>query len=523
MKPKHTLRNIVVILLLLVLLPTVFYSVYEFSALNANEQILSEMYSRQLDAILYSVNDYAWTVVTNWANTIARRMETGKRDDALQAAALEEFLTRTTEIEMFVLADSAGNTPPRFVTRTPQNAKAQVSFKEVLNQNREKLERLNRYLETGYRKLEPLFIGDSSNGRVVLVFAVNAPRERFVGIVLNERRFIEKVLGTKLVDVAGTNFILGVVAGHTLIFSTEPTHAEQLRQQKPLWLFPGYDLGVRLKGTTIDELARSRTRRNLFFIAALDAVLLAGAWFVYATIRREMELVRIKSDLVSNVSHELRTPLALIRMFAETLEMGRVRSEEKKREYYSTIVKESERLTRLVNTILDFAKMEAGKKEYHFQPANINHVVAEVLNTYSFHLHSEGVTPVVELGKDLPDVLLDKEAVAEAIINLLDNAVKYSGERKFIRIATGVRHSSVTVEIEDHGVGIAPEHQKKIFDTFYRVSSGLAHNTKGSGLGLSLVQHIVDAHGGKVELHSAVGKGSTFRLLFPIHSQQQSS
>lgn len=522
MKAKHTLRTIVVILLLLVLLPTIFYSVYEFSSLNANEQILSEMYSRQLDAILYSVNDYAWTVVNNWANTIARSLETGKRDDAQQTAALEEFLTRTTEIEMLALADSAG-APPRILVRTPQKAEARVSFQELLHQNREKLERLSRYLETGYRKLEPLFIGDSSNRRVVLVFAVNAPRERFVGIVLNERRFIEKVLGTKLVDVAGTNFILGVVAGHALIFSTEPTHAEQLRQQKPLWLFPGYDLGVRLKGTTIDELAQSRTRRNLLFIAALDAVLLAGAWFVYTTIRREMELVRIKSDLVSNVSHELRTPLALIRMFAETLEMGRVRSEEKKREYYSTILKESERLTRLVNTILDFAKMEAGKKEYHFQAANINRIVTEVLNTYSFHLHSEGFTPVVELGKELPDVVLDQEAVAEAIINLLDNAVKYSGEKKFIRIATGMRDSSVAVEIEDHGVGIAPEHRKKIFDTFYRVSSGLAHNTKGSGLGLSLVKHIVDAHGGKVELESAVGKGSTFRLLFPIHSPQESS
>jgi two-component system phosphate regulon sensor histidine kinase PhoR len=301
---------------------------------------------------------------------------------------------------------------------------------------------------------------------------------------------------------------------NTIIFSTGETKAEELRQQKTLWLFPNYELGIRLKGTTIDELAHSRTKRNLMLIVLMDVVLLAGAWFVYRSIRREMELVKAKSDFVSNVSHELRTPLALIRMFGETLEMGRVKSDEKKQEYYSTIVKESERLTRLINNILDFSKMEAGKKQYKFQDADINAIVSSVMHTYSFHLQNEGFTPIVELANNLPLISIDAEAVTEAVINLIDNAIKYSGDEKYLRVRTRQTDSAIAVEVEDHGVGIAEEHRKKIFDTFYRVGTALVHNTKGSGLGLSLVKHIMDAHGGRVEVESAVGKGSVFRLLF---------
>jgi two-component system phosphate regulon sensor histidine kinase PhoR len=209
-------------------------------------------------------------------------------------------------------------------------------------------------------------------------------------------------------------------------------------------------------------------------------------------------------------------------MFGETLEMGRVKSEEKKQEYYNTIVKESERLTRLINNILDFSKMEAGKKQYKFENADLNTIVSNVMNTYSYHLHSEGFAPHIELANNLPMLSIDAEAVTEAIINLVDNAIKYSGEEKFLCLRTNRQGSMLAVEIEDHGVGIAEEHRKKIFDTFYRVGTALVHNTKGSGLGLALVKHIMDAHGGRVEVDSVVGTGSTFRLLFPLESRAKS-
>jgi two-component system phosphate regulon sensor histidine kinase PhoR len=202
--------------------------------------------------------------------------------------------------------------------------------------------------------------------------------------------------------------------------------------------------------------------------------------------------------------------------------MGRVQNEQRKQEYYATIVRETERLTRLVNNILDFSKMEAGKKKYQFIDINLNSVVSSVLNTYSYHLQSEGFTPLVTLEPQLPSIRADAESVTEAIVNVLDNAVKYSGAEKYLRVCTGVSDGFAFVEVEDHGIGIAPEHQQRVFETFYRVSSGLAHNTRGSGLGLAIVKHIMLAHNGKSTVHSAAGKGSTFRLLFPLTSEDSS-
>ena len=235
------------------------------------------------------------------------------------------------------------------------------------------------------------------------------------------------------------------------------------------------------------------------------------------------ELDKLKSDFVSMVSHELRTPLALIRMFAETLEMKRVKTEKKKQEYYSIILQETERLSRLINNILNFSRMEAEKKQYHFEPIALNEVVTGVLNTYTSHLEHEGFTTSTELAENLPIIQADREAIAEALINILDNAIKYSTADKHVKIKTGQTISMNFVEVEDHGIGIDKQHHKKIFETFYRVSTGLTNNIKGSGLGLSLVSHIMNAHGGMVELESEPGKGSTFRLLFPIVNRSDST
>ena len=159
--------------------------------------------------------------------------------------------------------------------------------------------------------------------------------------------------------------------------------------------------------------------------------------------------------------------------------------------------------------------MEAGKKQYSFAPVNLNDIVKRVMKTFQSHLEHEGFETATDLMEQSPLVLADNETVAEALINILDNAVKYSGIEKFVRVSTGVSGTMIYLEVEDHGIGIDPQHQAKIFETFYRVSTGLTNNIKGSGLGLSLVKHIMDTHGGTIELTSALGKGSRFRLLFP--------
>ena len=167
--------------------------------------------------------------------------------------------------------------------------------------------------------------------------------------------------------------------------------------------------------------------------------------------------------------------------------------------------------------------MEAGKKQYQFEPTALNEAVTGVMKTYTSHLEHEGFSISVQLADNLPAIHADREAIAEALINILDNTVKYSTIDKYVRIKTGQTDSMLYAEVEDHGIGIDKQHHKKIFETFYRVSTGLTNNIKGSGLGLSLVSHIVDAHKGLIELESKPDTGSTFRLLFPIMNRSDAT
>lgn len=516
---QTSLKRVAVVLTIFVVLPALLYTGYELSALSENERLLEEVYNRQLDAVLYSANQFAWDVSNSWAGSIELFLKEGR--SALERdSLLRQFVRRNPAMQGIVLMDMKGNAR-QFITLSGRVTRIPEDLKSALHAGAETVGRLIRYRESEYRKLEPVVSGPSNT--VMLVFATGLGGDSAAaGLVLDSDLFVRNVIGGRLAGIAGEEFVLAVLAtpSDSVLFSTSEIPAGSIQQRKGLWLFPDKQLGIRLKGATVQELVEARAIRNIVLILVLDLILLAGAWYVYRTIRREMELVRMKSDFVSNVSHELRTPLALIRMFGETLEMGRVKTEEKRQEYYGTIVKESERLTRLVNNILDFSKMEAGKKQYNFQPSDLNGIVASVIRTYSYHLQSKGFVPVVELAPTLPAVSIDAEAVTEAVINLVDNAVKYSGEKTFLRIGTKARGNSVIVEVEDKGVGISVPDQKKIFDTFYRVASGLVHNTKGSGLGLSLVKHIMDAHGGMIEVESAIGAGSCFRLIFTADPRQ---
>ena len=224
----------------------------------------------------------------------------------------------------------------------------------------------------------------------------------------------------------------------------------------------------------------------------------------------------MKSDFVSNVSHELRTPLSLISMFAETLEMGRVKTEDKKQEYYSIIHSETNRLTNIVNKVLNFSRMEAGKRRFHLEEADLNEITGNVYNTYCFHLQNNGFEFNFIPVKDLPKANVDQDAISEAIINLIDNAVKYSENNKVVNLKTGKENGFVFVEVEDKGIGISESDQKKIFEKFFRVSTGFVHNTKGTGLGLAISKGIVEAHGGRIWAESEPGKGSDFYFELPL-------
>ena len=280
--------------------------------------------------------------------------------------------------------------------------------------------------------------------------------------------------------------------------------------------FQGLTLAIKLPGTTLAAMEQHFVRTDFLVLAVISLLLAGGIVLTHRNIAREMALARLKSDFVSNVSHELRTPLSLIRLYAETLEMGRLKTPEKCQEYYAIIRKESERLTALINNILDFSRIEAGRKEYDFRETDMRELVHNTLESYRYQIEQHGFAFEEKIAEDVPPLRVDREAMARSLLNLVNNALKYSQDRKFIGVNLFRDNGAVKLEVVDHGIGIPTHEQSKIFEKFYRVGDPLVHNTKGSGLGLSLVRHIVHAHGGQVLVDSAPGRGSKFTITLPV-------
>jgi two-component system phosphate regulon sensor histidine kinase PhoR len=501
---KSPLFKTATILVAVIFIPMLFFAVYEISSLNSSEQVIDRIYANQLDAILFSVNQYSEDVVSSWRNKINNSVSDNS-DKFINA-----FLELYNPVSFIFIADSTNGTNPRVYSR--QSSRESESVSRILRLNKGIIDRLYSYKKSGYLKLEPVNIS-ADNSAVLFLLDDNT----LCGVVFSPVAFIRQLLESKMKSVAGDEFILTVYrrVGNDIIFSTDRISTNDIPQTKSLWLLPQYNLGISLKGKTIDDLVRARTTQNLILIAGITLLIIAGIWLVFRNIKKEIQLAQLKSDFVSNVSHELRTPLSLISMFAETLQMGRVKTEEKKNEYYSIIHSETSRLSGIVNKVLNFSRMEAGKRTFHFESTDLNQVAQNVFNTYSFHLQNNHFQFEFLPDHTIPGAKMDPDAISEAIINLLDNAVKYSQENKVVFLRTGKENGYIFVEVEDKGIGIAESDQKRVFEKFFRVSTGHVHNTKGTGLGLSLVKQIVDAHKGKITLSSAPGKGSRFRIMLP--------
>jgi signal transduction histidine kinase len=286
-------------------------------------------------------------------------------------------------------------------------------------------------------------------------------------------------------------------------------------------VFRGLALGIKFQGTSAEAIGQSWIRHSFLILGCLSLLIIGGLVLTKHIVSKEMALARLKSDFVSNVSHELRTPLALIRLYAETLELGRITTKEKKQEYYRIIRKESERLTALINNILDFSRIEAGRKEYEVRQTDIAELVRNTLDSYRYQIEQQGFAFEESIDPSLPSVSVDREAIARALVNLVNNALKYSADEKFLGVKLYRANGAVKLEVADHGIGITRREQSKIFEKFYRTGDPLVHNTKGSGLGLSLVRHITQAHGGEIAVESTPGKGSKFTLSLPLASATQ--
>jgi signal transduction histidine kinase len=315
-----------------------------------------------------------------------------------------------------------------------------------------------------------------------------------------------------------------VVAGEELPASETPPAAPQLaysgafEDDFPPWKISIYQVGP-------DSSRHDFFLRRNFYILLVVVVIAAlflGGYLAVRSTAKELQLAKLKSDFVSTVSHEFRTPLTSIRYLAELLERGRVKDEERKQQYFRTISGESDRLNRLVENILDFSKIEAGMKEYRMEEADIAALTRDVASRLLEQPAYSKVALKTEIAEGMPEISLDSEAFSRALFNLLDNAAKYSGQNPQITLRAWSEAGEVCFQVEDNGIGISPADQKRIFQKFYRSGAAMAGSVKGSGIGLTLVDHIVKAHGGTISLESEPGKGTKVTIRLPLRPAQKS-
>jgi len=267
----------------------------------------------------------------------------------------------------------------------------------------------------------------------------------------------------------------------------------------------------------------SAARDYLFggLILALVATTVIGTAATLAVLYRAARLARLQTDFVNKVSHDLRTPLTSIRMFVETLQMGRLRDDPaREAEALAIISEEVARLSSLINRLLDWARMESKGRSYTFEKCDVGSLVDEALSALEPQLLHQPAEVTRDIPKDLPRVWVDRDALGDALLNLLQNAHKYTGPEKKITVSARLAGPTVLLTISDNGPGITAPDQKRIFEKFYRAKDPLDRTIEGSGLGLSMVKHIVKAHGGKVTVSSEPGHGAAFTIALPAESTE---
>jgi two-component system phosphate regulon sensor histidine kinase PhoR len=512
---NSSIRKTGLLLMAVILLPVLVFSVFEIGNLRQNEKVIQNIYKNQLDAILFSINQYSDDIVSNLASRIESSSNNYNTDTVQQSENL------ITEIPSVVcLLQFSSNL--EYLTAVPPSYRDSSFLPEIKNHletNRTTLRQLQTYMQGGYRKIET--IGNAGNGMQLIVFYTKSKSQEIINVlVINPETFISQVLDPKIQEIAKDKFyIVAFREGEEVPFyaSVKQYNPGKINNREPFWLLKNFLMGIELQNLTIEDLARDRIKRNLILIGLMDVLLLFGTWLIFRNIKRQVELSQLKSDFVSSVSHEIRTPLALISMYIETLDMGRVKDANKVKEYYSVILNETTRLSGIVNRILNFSQIDSNKRKYLFGDTDVNEVVEKAALTFRYSIENKGFKFTFQPDQTVPAIMADNEAIADALVNLIDNAMKYSTVNKDIIVRTGSFNNYVYVEVEDHGIGISEKDQKYIFDNFYRVTEkNLANRVKGSGLGLAIVKHIVDAHKGRINVKSSPGSGSTFRLSFPV-------
>jgi signal transduction histidine kinase len=354
--------------------------------------------------------------------------------------------------------------------------------------------------------------------RVVLLGVVRGAAGPVVAALTRSESVLRRdVLEKSLGELPGKSVLAVVDAADRTVYAPRSlagahrTVTVPLGESLPTWRVALYQPD----GLSPREVVRRQTMTFTGAFVLLLAVIVLGLAATFRMVRRESEMARLKSDFVANVSHDLKTPLSLIRMFAETLEMDRVPDPAARREYYAVITRESERLTRLIDNVLDFSRIDSGRQRYDRRPATLEPIVRETVEAFRHPLTEQGFEVTIDVEPDLPELSLDEGAIGQALGNLVDNAIKYSDARRWLRVSARRAGDGVAIEVADHGVGIPPAEVPRVFEKFYRVGRSDTQGRRGTGLGLALVKHVVEAHGGRVDVQSRPGEGSRFTLVLP--------
>ncbi len=501
-------KYLFILVVIIALLPAALVALFEISSLQQNEKVIEQAYHEQLNSILFSVNQYTDDVLRSTIREIDYSFQYGT-DTSLSVFTNYSFIN-----DFFFLTRGKLNS----LTQTNKYA-SEIKNKAgwILAEHKNTLKRLVDFYTAGYYRLEPFPIANT--GQVLFVFVIKKDNQlQPVAIVVDALTFIEDRLDAQIQKIAAEKFEIAVINSKNETIYRSGNGSSEIELTSPLRAFSEFSLGIALEGETIKQLVQSRTTGNIYFICIVSFILLIAGWLVIRILGKQIELANLKSDFVSNVSHEIRTPLALINMYTETIEMGRVTSQKMQKDYLKIILQETNRLSLMVNKILNFSQIEKEMKKYSFAPGNLNTIVEEAFNTYIPYLKNLGFTYNLELDSRLTNIVMDAEAIKDVLVNLIDNAIKYSFENKSVTVRTGLHVNKAYVEVQDLGIGISEKNKKYIFEKFYRVSrDDVSIKVKGSGLGLSIVKHIADAHKGKIVITSKIGKGSTFRILFPLN------
>jgi signal transduction histidine kinase/tetratricopeptide (TPR) repeat protein len=357
---------------------------------------------------------------------------------------------------------------------------------------------------------------------IVSVLMPKAEDVEFPGIVgaqANHEYLMDNVLHRSIENMdfsEKTHIVITSLEGRPLLGEKESTADQATMTEFFDDNFPPWKIEFFRSGAS--GFAGMDLRKSFYFwtIVVLLVVLIFGAVLIVRTVSHELGVLRIKSDFVSSVSHEFKTPLTSIRTLIERLQGGKVRDKAKMDQYISVIAQDTDKLTRLVGNILDFSKIEEGKREYDFVETDVAQLVSRLIQEFQKDELQKDFLIHLLIQENIPELTLDKEAFSQALINLLDNAVKFSTDKKEIHVHLSADEESVILEVEDKGIGIPQDEMDKIFEKFYQGKNALKRTVKGAGLGLTLVKHTVEAHGGRVSVKSKVGEGSVFSLIFPV-------